>query len=344
MAAQSGTANLDVTDAWLQQRLERDACQFEFFQALRLIERLYPMRSPVGRYVRPGDEVVRFSAHTAWSFPASQIQQLMWKGSGPPVMVVNFMGLTGPMGVLPLYYTELVMHRVRAKDSSLRDFLDIFNHRMISLFYQAWEKYRFTVAYERGERDRFSHHLLDLIGLGTIGLQDRQAIPDDSLLFYTGLLSLHPRSASALRNILMDYFNVPVQVEQFVGAWYPLEQDDQCCFDRGQMYSEQVSTGAVVGDEIWDQASAVRVSLGPLTLRQYLDFLPNGSAYEPLRALTKFYSGASMDFEIQLVLRHDEVPFCELGASGDESALLGWTSWGKTKPMTRDPGDCNLRF
>ena len=58
---------------------------------------------------------------------------------------------------------------------------------MISLFYQAWEKYRFTIAYERGERDRFSHHLLDLIGLGTPGLQERQSVPDDSLLFYSGL-------------------------------------------------------------------------------------------------------------------------------------------------------------
>ena len=43
---------------------------------------------------------------------------------------------------------------------------------MISLFYQAWEKYRFTIAYEHGERDRFSHHLLDLIGLGTKGLAE----------------------------------------------------------------------------------------------------------------------------------------------------------------------------
>ena len=344
MAAQSGTANLDVADTWLQQRLERDACQFEFFQALRLIERLYPTRSPVGRYVRPSEEVVRFAAHTAWSFPASQIQTLTWKEGVVPRMVVNFMGLTGPLGVLPLYYTELLNQRVRAKDTAMRDFLDIFNHRMISLFYQAWEKYRFTVAYERGERDRFSHHLLDLVGLGTAGLQDRQAIPDDSLLFYTGLLALHPRSASALRNILKDYFDVPVEVDQFVGAWYALEDDNQCCFEHGQSFSEQMSIGAVVGDEIWDQASAISVTLGPLALRQYLDFLPNGSAFEPLRALMKFYAGPAMDFQVRLVLRRDEVPFCELGQVDDDTALLGWTTWGKTRAMTRDPGDCILRF
>jgi len=136
-----------------------------------------------------------------------------------------------------------VLERLRAKDTTTRAFFDIFNHRMISLFYQAWEKYRFIIAYERGERDRFSHHLLDLIGLGTPGLQDRQAIPDDSLLFYSGLLSLHPRSGTALRQILWDYFEVPVQVEQFIGGWYPLDKPTQCCFDKGTSYSEQVASG-----------------------------------------------------------------------------------------------------
>ena len=82
------------------------------------------------------------------------------------------MGLFGPLGTLPLYYSEMIRERLRAKDTTMVAFFNIFNHRMISLFYQAWEKYRFTIAYERGERDRFSHHLLDLIGLGTAGLAE----------------------------------------------------------------------------------------------------------------------------------------------------------------------------
>ena len=130
--------------------------------------------------------------------------------------------------MLPHGYTELVVERLRQKDTALRDFLDLFHHRIISLFYQAWEKYRFMIAYERGERDRFSHHLLDLVGLGTPGLQDRQDIADDSLIYYSGLLSLNTRSAAALEQILTDYFEVPVEVEQFVGAWYPLDAENQC--------------------------------------------------------------------------------------------------------------------
>ena len=154
-----------------------------------------PERQVVGRFTNPARRSGALRRQPAVAFPASQIQSLELPEDGPRSMRVNFMGLTGPLGVLPLAYSELVLERLRARDRTMRDFFDIFNHRMISLFFQAWEKYRFAIPYERGERDRFSYHVLALLGLGTPGLQDRQDVPDDSLLFYSGLLSLHARSA-----------------------------------------------------------------------------------------------------------------------------------------------------
>ena len=230
-------------------------------------------------------------------FPASEIQSFDSPDAGPPLMKVNFMGLTGPQGVLPLAYTSLVMDRLRQHDSAMRDFFDLFNHRIISLFYRAWEKYRFTVTYEREKKNKVSHYLLDLLGLGTPALQDRQAVADESLLFYSGLLAQKPRSASALRQIILDYFGVPVRIEQFVGSWYPLEPHDQCWLAEPGGISEQLGYGAVVGDEVWYQQSRVRVVLGPLSLKQYLDFLPGGEAYEPLRAFTRFFAAQQLDLK-----------------------------------------------
>src|SRR5579872_306895 len=322
MAAASGTQDSHVmerTDSASEVRygevldlLEKVPFEFDFFQAVLLFERCFPSKKPVGRKYVPAAEVMRFSAHASVVFPASAIQRIDWKTS-PPSMVVNFMGLTGPQGVLPLFYTHLIIERIRQKDPGIAAFFDIFNHRMISLFYRAWEKYRFAIAYERRdpeERDPVTHVLMHTIGIGTEGLQTRQAVPDEALLFYTGLLSLHPRSACALKNILWDYFDVPVEVEQFVGAWYRLDTATQCAFARDTT-SEQAGIGVIVGDEIWDQQSGVRIILGPLSLKRYLDFLPNGDAYQPLKALARFFGGDCLDFEVQLVLKREEVPPCE---------------------------------
>ena len=329
----------------LGELLEREPYRFEFFQAVRLLNLLLPDRSPVGRFVKPAAEVARFRVHPQPSFPASQIQSLTAVEGGAPAVEVNFMGLVGPLGLLPLTYSELVLERERARDHALLDFLDLFHHRMISLFYAAWEKYRFNLAYERGERDRFSRHLLDLIGMGTAGLENRHEVADDSLLYYGGLVALHPRSAAGFEQMLGDYFDVPVEIEQFVGAWYAVDTGSQCELDGGrQDYSAQLGCGAVVGDEIWDQQSRVRIRLGPLTFHQYRGFLPDGAAHRQLAALAKFYAGHEYDIEVQLILRREETPACELGAGEEEGLQLGWTTWVKSAPFGRDPGDTILHL
>jgi len=344
MAASSGSVDLAVAERRLVERLFREPFVFEFFQAVRLLEKLARGCRPVGREGPPSSEPVRFAAHPSLAFPASQIQALLSaEGGVPPRMVVNFMGLTGPLGALPLYYTQQVIDRTRARDTALRDFLDLFNHRIISLFHQAWEKYRVAVQYERAGRGRFSHYLLDLIGLGTKGLQKRQAVADEVLIYYAGLLGQRPRSALALRQLLEGFFEVPVAVEQFAGAWFGIARPNQCWLEERRDDSERLGYGVVVGDEVFDEQSRARVRLGPLSLAQYRDFLPTGSAYQPLRALLRFFSD-EVDFEVQLVLKREEVPRCELGAEDEEAPVLGWVTWMKTVSMARDPGDTVLKL
>lgn len=337
----------------MRNRMEEEGYSFQFFQAVRLLERLAPDRAPVGEYAPPSQEVARFKVNQQLAFPASEIQRIEFKEDGQAEVTVNFMGLTGPQGVLPLSYTEFIRERFRQRDPSTAAFFDLFNHRMISLFFQAWEKYRFPIAYERGDRDRFSHILLDLIGVGTPGLQRRLLIPDDSLIFYSGLLSSRHRPATGLAHLISDYFGVPCDIQQFVGAWYPLNEDSLCVFEDAGGLSEQLGVGAIVGDEVYDQQSAVRLVLGPLTLQQYRDFLPDGSAHQPLRQVARLYAGASMDFEVQLILAKDEVPACHTGLGAGpppipgpnlDEVQLGWTTWIKTKPRTLDAYEAVLRF
>ncbi len=344
MDASGGTPDSALNRFMIEQILQDDACSFEFFQAVTLLKRLRPGRQGVGRFSQPSEETVRFCANNQLAFPASQIQQIEFEGDAPANMQVNFMGLTGPMVVLPYAYSELILERLRNHDESLPDFLDIFNHRLLSFFYRAWEKYHFDVTYRLGDEDRFTQFLLDFVGMGTPGLQDRQAVPDEAFLHYVALLAEQSRSAVALEAILHDYFEIPVEIEQFAGAWFRLDTDTQCCMRDQETESEELGGGAVVGDAIWDQQSTIRIKLGPMGLVQYCDFLPEGSAYEPLRAITKFFTNGEFNCEVQLVLDRIEAPNCELGNECDGGQRLGWVTWLKSKPLQRDPGDTILRL
>jgi len=347
MAPESGTENPGLMPpaaplAEVRRDIEEYPGRFEFFQAVRLLLRIFNQRARPGGFASARGEVVHFRANNTLAFPPSQIDSIDW-GGGVPAVTVNFMGLTGPMGVLPRVYTELILSRVRSRDRTLADFFDLFNHRMISLFYHAWEKYRSSVAYERDGEDRVSKYLMALIGLGTAGLEDRMVVRDNSLLYYAGLLSLQPRSAVAVRGVLQDYFGVPLEVEQFVGAWQPLGPGDQCDLGSGATLSSQLGVGTVVGDEIWDQQSRIRLKLGPLTQEQYLGFLPGGAAYEPLRELARFVCGAHLEIEVQLILERAVVPRCNLGEDGLAGPRLGWFTWMKSGPeFDRAPSDTLL--
>ncbi|HTJ29070.1 MAG TPA: type VI secretion system baseplate subunit TssG [Acidobacteriaceae bacterium] len=356
MAAEIGTEDADMSvepippvdaDAaaetmLLMHELAENPTSFEFFQAVTLLERLRAGMRPVGHFSDPEDEVVRFRANPRLAFPASEIQELEMEDGRPAEMMVNFMGLTGPMGVLPHPYSELILERARHKDRSLAAFFDIFNHRAVSLFYRAWQKARFPVTYGAAKRDLFSQYLLDLVGLGTAGLRDRQEIEDETLLHYVSLVGMQTRSATALQQLLEDYFEVPVEIEEFTGAWYAIDRGTQCRMTEDDSPSRQVGLGAVVGDAIWDRQGRVRIRIGPLSLERYEDFLPAGSAYRALQSITRFFSNQQLDFEAQLVLERADAPPVVLDADAPGAARLGWVSWACTQPLRSDPDDTVL--
>jgi type VI secretion system protein ImpH len=315
----------------IRERLFAEPWSFEFFQAVRLLALLQSSRSQVGQAANPAKEAVRFGANASLKFPPSQIHSLAQAEGSAPRMEVNFIGVFGPLGVLPKYMTELVAQRVRVGDTALREFLNIFNHRLTSFFYRAWEKHHFTVGYERDRTDPITRYLLALVGLGSPLLQNRQPVTDTLLVFYSGLFGLGSKPAVALEAAVGDYFNVDVEVEPFVGTWRKLDDQDQCFLEQSTE-SDMLGFGAVVGDEVWDRQSRVRLRIGPLTRARYEDFLPSGSAWPALRAVAKTFCGNDLEFEIQLILRQDDVPACRLGDPEADGPALGWTSWIKSQP------------
>jgi type VI secretion system protein ImpH len=323
----------------LRKMLDEEPFRVHFFQAVRLLQRMERDLKPVGYFVTPQGETIRFSSRTSLGFPPSEIYELRHMENGQTSMTVEFMGLCAAISVMPTPYTEFLIERIREKDYAMEDFLNIFNHRMISFFYRGWEKYRFFIEYERTRQDRLSTRLLDLLGLGTEGLRERGGVSDEAYLNYAGLLARHVRSAASLQQILEDYFGVDVQIHQFAGAWRKLSMENQTCFSGLGGANERLGVGVVAGDEVWDHHGRIRISLGPMRFEQYLKFLPGQEAYRELVAWLKFYSNGSYETEVQLVLAREDAPACELGSGGAMRPQLGLVSWLKTKPLGRDPAD-----
>ena len=323
----------------LIQDLLENPQEFDFFQAVRLIE-LYVsqekkhLRSDqVGGDRGPHHEPIRFRSLPSLAFPPGQIAQLVPSKSSqsedesnlPLEMTIAFMGLTGPNGVLPQHYTSLLIERAhqKNKDHTLREFFDLFNHRLVAMFYRAWEKYRFPFAYERNLRegefddDLFTKCLFSLVGLQESGLRDRFPFDDEAIISYGGLMAQRCRNSIGLEEILSNYFQVTASVLQFQGQWLQLPEDTQSSFPSEEHLNGlnlNLGTTAIVGSRVWDVQSRVRIQLGPLTIDQFNSLLLGSPKLTSVSELIRFYVGPEKDFDVQLILRKEDVPPCRLAA------------------------------
>jgi type VI secretion system protein ImpH len=330
MGAAGGRADGSVADL-----LFEEGYRFEFHQAVRLLEILRPDAEPLGEGHDPAAEAVRFRSRVGLDFPAADVVQVSRPDGerAPAEMAVAFLGAAGGLSPLPRPFTELVLERTARKDTALRDFLDIFNHRLVSLMYRVRKKHRVGLATVPPDETGLAEHLYSLVGLGTPGLRGRLGVDDRSLLAYAGLLAQRPRSMVALEQLLTDHFGVPVDGEQLRGRWLTLDEDQRTRIGRlGE--NHELGGGAVLGGRFWDQQGTFELSVGPLSLDRFLDFLPPGTAFGPLCELTRFHAGTELDFSVRLVLRAEEVPASRLGAAG--GARLGWTSWLRTRPRSAE--------
>lgn len=338
-------------------RLLEEPHAFEFFQAVQLLEHAAkgvsdaPGNARVGEDTDPRHEAVRFGAYQTVLFPPASVleaapprQADVGQAGRPPALTVGFMGLTGPSGVLPQHYTELLIRSLRDKSTALRDFLDLFNHRLVSLFHRAWEKYRLPATYERHapQEDPVTSCLMALVGLDMPHLRERMAVDDEAIAHYAGHYSHWPRSVSALESILSDFFERQVRVEQFRGRWVWLAADELTALPSRSLPEGafgQLGINAVIGERVWDVQGSFRLRIGPVDYRQFASFMPGSRDLAQLVDLTRLFVGPTLSYDVQVTLARQEVPFLQLAGEGDYVPRLGWNTWLKQSEFREDASD-----
>lgn len=333
----------------LGERLAREPYRFDIRQAVHLLERALPDATPVGEGSDPEREAVRLRSSLTSAFPPSDIEALEWEqGGGSPRLTVTFMGLAGAIGPLPEPLSNRVLERERVHDHAARDFLDIFNHRLISLFQRHWRLFH-PALQPTDRRDTPQRQpLFALLGLATPPADG--AVPGGSaretgvtpaaltptLLGAAGLLNQRPVSAHALERVIAAHFGVKARVVPLQGGWLWL--DPQQVMRLGRV--GRLGQDAVVGQRIWDQAAGIRIELGPLPFPLLTALLPGGAANGQIHALLRLVLGCTLDVTLRLMLRPQDVP---AGMLGDNRPRLGMTAWiGQQERLT--PATIDLRL
>ncbi len=321
MAGEDRTAARDL--AWLRSVAEKPY-RYSLFGVLRRLERGLTEAPRFGESLRPAEDPIRLAQAPSMVFAPAELSALGPGAAGGPSRLEVFgFGLLGPNGPLPLHLTEYIRdRRQNMGDPTFSRFLDLFHHRMMSLFYRAWANAEPTVEFERGEADRFAVYVGSLIGLGFRSLRQRDALPDAAKLHQAGGFALQNRAPGPLREMLREYFRVPVEIAEFIGEW--LEIPVRRRWRLGESpESGTFGVSATAGEAVWSRSHRFRIVIGPVGLVDFRRFLPGSESLPQLIALVRQYLGDELAWDLNLVLKKEEVPSLCLGEAGE----LGLTAW-----------------
>jgi type VI secretion system protein ImpH len=305
----------------------------DFFALLRRIDALRPHLPRTGQTSRPSQDALRLGQAPELDFAAAALTSLEMRSGFAPRLAVRFFGLLGPQGPMPLHFTEYVRERSHQHgDPTWLHFLNLFHHRLLSLFYRAWAQAQPTVHLDRSD-DRYGVWLASAAGLpraeskGEGGVRD---LPTAALAFHAGQLAGRTRHPEALCKVLQQHFNVPVALLPHVGQWLAISAPDHSRLghaanrsERVQLTAARLGRSANAGHKVWDRQYKFRLQLGPMSLAQYAQYLPGGSAFAPLLQWVRLLASPELRWDLQLRLHAHERPPARLG----QRVRLGLTSW-----------------
>src|SRR5215210_4250820 len=179
----------------------------------------------IGESKRPDQNVVDLTQVATMMFPARTLESISIEAVRAKVKGY-WLGLTGPMGPLPMHLTEYAAYERRyGKTQPFGDFLDLLAGRMLQLYYRSWADTQPASHADRETDDLFAFYLAALSGAAE-GVSRAAVFPARARLHYAGVFAGR-RSAAALEDAMTHLLGVEARIQEFQPRWRRIEVADQ---------------------------------------------------------------------------------------------------------------------
>ncbi|MDC0677132.1 MULTISPECIES: type VI secretion system baseplate subunit TssG [Sorangium] len=326
-AAPRGAASADPVALETLRRFADTAPRFSYYRLIYLLERLFPAAPPVGQLGPAQDERIRLRGDPSLIFASSDVSELAPVKSADGVerarVSTTFLSLYGSVSPMPAYFIEQIAQAdYQGGPQPIRELLDVFHHRLLSLLYRAWTKYRLPVTYRKQGADPFSRRMLCAVGVD--GFRGYET-PLDRFFFlrYASVLASKSRSARNLETVLSEMLgNIGVKIEQFVGHWTKIEKPFR---NKLGVMNHQLGESLTLGRYVFDGSGRYKVVLGPVGYDEYLSFLPGGRRQDLVRGVIETFTPGIHDVMLEIHVDTEEAPRFQLGSP--RAATLKRTAW-----------------
>ncbi|WKX27304.1 type VI secretion system baseplate subunit TssG [Tatumella ptyseos] len=288
-----------------------------FLATLRQLSALAQDNPIPGNALSCKEENFRLSQAVSLAFPASEVASMCWQRNQLAIKLFS-LGVWGPQGPLPLHFSELALTRFQQQDSALIDFIDLFHHRSMAIFFRAWHAAQDTASLDRPTQDRFSFYLRCLTGLS---LSDTLSpVREQHQLLSTAFhLARKNCAPQDLVSTLKALFHLPFEIEEFQAGWIDLNGKEQSQLT----HQAQLGINAVLGEASYQSGHRFKVWCGPLSYEQYCSLHPDKPKLASISNTIQRLTGGNYHYDIHLVLA---VPHT-LSTTLSGNRQLGFDAW-----------------
>lgn len=332
MASEGGNASDHL--AFLR-RSAATVRRFGFFALLRQAEARAPYLDRIGESKLPRNDVVDLAHTPSLEFPGATLDAIEFTPTGRARVRSRFLGLTGPMGPLPLHLTEFACYEERyATKKPFGRFLDLLTNRMLQFFYRAWASSQPAVQADRPGSDRFAGYIAAIAGIKQEAARD--GYPFGAQLHLAGLMASR-RSPAVLVDCLSRMLNMPVTMREFLPRWRDIEPGDTTRIGTSGSFN-RLGEGAMLGSRVRRIDDAFRVGLRCPDWTHYTRMQPTSPAFRVVRDTLDTMAPPHLEWQLELAIAEDRIE----GARLDGTAPIGWSAWLAPRKCAGERTDTRL--